>query len=385
MLLWFEYINNQEKFKVRCEEGHVFKTNWSIINRGHFCPECGWVRTGLANKNDAQWLHDLCKEKGIVWLEKKDKVYKGTNKKHWFLCPEQHEWQTKPNSIQSGSGCHECSAHRTERKVRGLFEYIFQDTFNKSWARGIELDGYNENLQIAFEYNGYQHYEVAHFDAYSKKGLKERKERDSQRRRVCKKLGIRLIEIPYTVKDEELCDFVFNKLKYVRGVRKPSPKRIQNIFNKYSYQREKNPKFLDIKLVNKIRKDIVKGVSDKKCSIKYDVGKFTIEGIRTGRLFTDIDWTPIKRHTNNRALPIEKKKRLIADVQSGKDVSYIANKYNIAKQTVYGFRSELGVTNKDENERIKEAFRNGITMMKAQEKFDRPKTTLYRLKRMSVL
>lgn len=59
----------------------------------------------------------------------------------------------------------------------------------------MELDGYNEELRLAFEYNGIQHYDaVAHFGG--RKRLESLQGDDALKRKRCAARGVRLIVIP---------------------------------------------------------------------------------------------------------------------------------------------------------------------------------------------
>ena len=50
----------------------------------------------------------------------------------------------------------------------------------------MELDGYNQDLKIAFEYNGIQHYRVGRFSE-TDEALKQRKLDDRRKSIECKK------------------------------------------------------------------------------------------------------------------------------------------------------------------------------------------------------
>jgi glutaredoxin len=60
----------------------------------------------------------------------------------------------------------------------------------------LELDGYSEQLGIAFEHHGTYHYEIDGRYSTDAKALKRRKKGDAEKRRICKNHGILLIEIP---------------------------------------------------------------------------------------------------------------------------------------------------------------------------------------------
>ena len=82
-----------------------------------------------------------------------------------------------------------------------LFEEFFEALFPKSrpkFLKGLELDGYNETLKLAFEYNGSQHYKYnEQFHRNGLSDLKEQKDRDSRKKKICEEENITLFVIPY--------------------------------------------------------------------------------------------------------------------------------------------------------------------------------------------
>jgi hypothetical protein len=63
----------------------------------------------------------------------------------------------------------------------------------------LELDCFNEELRIGIEYNGRQHYEYVPRFHKTKDAFYTTKYRDDMKMRLCKKNGVRLIVVPYTV------------------------------------------------------------------------------------------------------------------------------------------------------------------------------------------
>jgi hypothetical protein len=77
----------------------------------------------------------------------------------------------------------------------------------------LELDCYQEDLKLGVEYSGRQHYEfVPHFHE-NKDAFTMQKYRDYMKRNLCEKNGVKLIEVPYTVKVEEIKGYLTSELK----------------------------------------------------------------------------------------------------------------------------------------------------------------------------
>ena len=85
--------------------------------------------------------------------------------------------------------------------------------FNSVTGSNLELDMFNKELRIACEYNGRQHYEyVPYLHGNKKENFYGQKYRDNMKREICQKLGIFLIEVPYTVKEKDIPDFLEKEL-----------------------------------------------------------------------------------------------------------------------------------------------------------------------------
>jgi len=110
-----------------------------------------------------------------------------------------------------------------EKKCREFLEYLFGKPFvncrpefmiNPVTNQPLELDCYNEELKLAIEYQGQQHYtfnKMMHQN--SKHCFQNQQYRDHIKRDLCKQNGIQLVEVPYNIPEEKIPDFLYLELK----------------------------------------------------------------------------------------------------------------------------------------------------------------------------
>ena len=206
-----QYVNENTKLKWQCEYGHVWEsTPNKVIACKRWCHICGGSKKKSIND-----MHKLAKERGGKCLAPE---YKGMKTKLKWQCSKGHTWEAEPTNVQTGSWCPKCSNYFTERIVRKHFEDILSVLFNKSkpkWlknSRGnqMELDGYNNELGIAFEYQGVQHYKE-HI-VFKDISLEQRQQDDKWKKKLCKQNGVLLIEVPYWIKRNHIRQYVLNQL-----------------------------------------------------------------------------------------------------------------------------------------------------------------------------
>jgi hypothetical protein len=110
---------------------------------------------------------------------------------------------------------------KNEERCRQIFEGIFQRPFPKvrpnwlkraSTGKNLELDGYNPDLKLAFEYNGAQHAKFGPMHRGDIHAFQDQVERDRLKAQLCAQHGVTLISIPHTVKYEKLDLFIRNAL-----------------------------------------------------------------------------------------------------------------------------------------------------------------------------
>ncbi len=117
--------------------------------------------------------------------------------------------QTRKRKVSKG----EAICRETMTRITGKpFESARPDWLrNPETGKNLELDCYNEELRIAIEYNGQQHYEDGHFGMTEQETI-EQWRRDQFKIDMCRQYGVYLIVVPYTVPHNQIADFILSNL-----------------------------------------------------------------------------------------------------------------------------------------------------------------------------
>jgi hypothetical protein len=149
-----------------------------------------------------------------------------TKKKYYELLPlpehrerkHIHERDSPPEKKQQGADS------KGEIECRRVLQNIFRKPFDKArpnflnnpvtgGSYNLELDCYDDELKIAVEYNGRQHYEYIPFFHRNKDQFTMQKYRDDMKRRMCKDQGILMIEVPHTTSIKDIESFIITSLR----------------------------------------------------------------------------------------------------------------------------------------------------------------------------
>jgi hypothetical protein len=196
-LLSIKYIKAQSKLDIICENGHEIKQSWNKIKSGKWCIKC----SGNEKKTIDTIKNHINKHfPGSILLSTK---YISNVSKLNVKCKHGHIFQINWASMQK-NWCPYCKDSFVESFCRRTIEYYFKRPFLKvrpSWLKNpktnyrLELDGFNEELGIAFECDGEQHYKYPNFLHNSKKLFINQQERDRLKNKLCKENGIELVRI----------------------------------------------------------------------------------------------------------------------------------------------------------------------------------------------
>ncbi|MCM1167516.1 MAG: hypothetical protein NC299_16685 [Lachnospiraceae bacterium] len=205
-----EYKGAHIPIKCRCE---LHNCEWianpsNLLNRNTNCPECAKTHMrDLEAMSNEEFLRRL--EETNQNIEPLD-CYVNAHTKLRFKCKVHNcIFVTTPRTFlyKSGRGCPYCSQSQGEKKMIKIledkgFNIKQQKTFNDCrYIEMLRFDGYDIDNNIAYEYQGQQHYQPVDFAGKGLEWAKEQYEiihkRDLVKVEYCKKNNIPLIEIPY--------------------------------------------------------------------------------------------------------------------------------------------------------------------------------------------
>lgn len=272
------YSGNKSKLLWECENKHEFEMNWNDASGGHWCSKCFHVNYGLSARYDINEIQQYAIDKGgrlistsytnnltnMLWECKEGHQWEATwlsvkNHNTWCLrcsgkaiyeieelqdyakskngklksteyinnhtkleweCESLHNWWAQWSDIKNkNTWCPNCSSLKTEKICREIIEKIFNKPFPQYRFKNKEdntfiWDGYNEELNIAFEYHGIQHYEFPNYFHRTEDDFIMQIERDNDKGLYAEENGIKLIIIPYT-ENYHLEEYIYERLKNI--------------------------------------------------------------------------------------------------------------------------------------------------------------------------
>ena len=188
-----EYINSNSKLTVKCKNGHIYQTSFTVINAGYGCPHC----YGNA-KLTYDYVKSYIEERGHKLLSTE---YINSSTPLNLMCPNGHEYMISWNKFKLGRRCPVCNQSNGIQIITNILneygiyyelEYRFCDDLVNNYLFDILIPNFN----TVVEYDGEHHYKVNCFGGDLLE-LMNIKYRDKIKDYFCKINGINMIRIPY--------------------------------------------------------------------------------------------------------------------------------------------------------------------------------------------
>tara|TARA_B100000780_G_C21102085_1_gene444803 strand:- start:54 stop:1826 length:1773 start_codon:yes stop_codon:yes gene_type:complete len=195
-----KYHNARTKIIIICKKcSYKIESEPYVLINGKGCPKCFQKKTKNSfSLNKLLEINRYVKKFGGKCLSNN---YYNNEENLKFECKKGHvffeSWSDVKHSLR---WCKECAPNRYigETLTRMILEHLLDTKMPSSYIKsmgGLQLDGYCKVNNIAFEYQGYQHFTKESYFYKSKKQFESQKARDSQKKISCKKKGIKLVEI----------------------------------------------------------------------------------------------------------------------------------------------------------------------------------------------
>lgn len=194
-----EYIDNHTPITIMCKEHGPFKqipTNHT--HRKSKCPICSkrYSNTKMFIEKATLFHGNTYEYTKVNYMTAKIPVT--------IICKTHGEFKQTPNThIHGKSGCPVCNHSKGELEIKKFLdiskiEYISQ---HKIWIGDSKypyrLDFFVPTLNVAVEYDGFQHFECPDTKLFTQEMFEKIKLRDARKNEYCKRNNIRLIRIPY--------------------------------------------------------------------------------------------------------------------------------------------------------------------------------------------
>jgi rubrerythrin len=233
-----QYHPDMAKYQWKCGKcDHVWEATANNVKRGSWCRVCQYSLLSRKFRKPYSKIIALAKKVGVIKTGYEGVFLASEDEYNAIRSPIAHKFQWECGKcgnifkmdidhVKRPQWCPKCVEGESEQVCRGFFERIFQSKFpkkNPKWLLNphsegrMHFDGYNEKLKLAFEFNGPQHY--VYYPKYHKKyeDFIEQQERDIIKAELCKKYGIILIVVPYTLKYDEFQDYIIEEYKRLTG------------------------------------------------------------------------------------------------------------------------------------------------------------------------
>lgn len=201
LLLSTEFINTKHKLTIQCDKGHIWNPSYDSVVKGCQCLKCRDIEMGKKQRISCEELKSRFDVEGYKLLSSYEE-YDNNETKLKVCCPKGHIYFVSLSNWTNGRRCPRCKESKGEKRIEEYLtkheiNFIPQKRFKDCvYKKELPFDFYIENLNIAIEYDGEQHYDKSHFEMNEEEFVCLKK-RDNIKTQYCKNNNIKLIRIPY--------------------------------------------------------------------------------------------------------------------------------------------------------------------------------------------
>lgn len=232
------YESSKVKIKIFCKTCNAFfyqKPGQHLF--GYGCLSCGIDISAKKKRGSTGCFIERATSVHGDKYDYSESIYKTSRVEIKILCKTCNAFFSKiPKSHLRGAGCPDCYAkgrgNTYENRfksiiIRDFSNYIFEKVradfiVHKETGRKLELDFYCEELSLAFEVNGIQHYKYVKFFHRGFEKFEHRLKLDAIRRKCCKAEGVMLFELDLrdvrsaSDADEFILDFITKRIRVAK-------------------------------------------------------------------------------------------------------------------------------------------------------------------------
>lgn len=200
----------------KCDCGNIIKRIATYLTSGD-TTSCGCAKKEITSQTNTKDFTGLVSPYGVKLLRRSYQDNRGVWR--WVCeCGKcKKEFVALPAKIFNGHttscGCTKQSSGERyienlliELKANYTYDYVIKDCKN---IHPLRFDFYMPDLKVAIEYNGLQHYQPVDYFG-GEEQFKLQQKLDNQKREYCLDKNISLLELPYTLSNDEIKSKIIN-------------------------------------------------------------------------------------------------------------------------------------------------------------------------------
>ena len=227
-----EYKSCGYKHKWKCKKcQHIWHATFLNMRTQRGCPNCA------GHCQSVETMHELAKSCGLEFLSN---YYRTMKTKYEWKCLNGHTSMISADRVKRGTLCSYCHKGIREEECRFIVESLTGCKFPVGRIAGLELDGHCSDLDVAFEYNGKQHYEFMPFFHRSHINFEKQIQRDNKKAEACRKSGINKFDVPYweATNRKSLIKYIVSSLENFNVTILPDDIKWENFHGKRKFLEE---------------------------------------------------------------------------------------------------------------------------------------------------